>query len=141
MLVGDGWHLRRLRLWLRTLLGGVRVDAAVLAGLPLLPVVADGPDLPERVPTSEDPVLIDGPRAGSGQTTNWNRIAHVAQHQPIVLAGGLNPENVAQAMAAVQPIGVDVSSGVERRHGLKDPQRIHAFVRAVRQAAHALEIA
>jgi len=53
-----------------------------------------------------------------------------------VLAGGLDPSNVASAIDAVRPHGVDVSSGVEAAPGIKDPQKIHEFVRRARAAAH-----
>ena len=74
---------------------------------------------------------IPGSYGGSGQCADWTKAALLAAQRPVFLAGGLNPENVAQAIATVQPWGVDVSSGVETG-GIKDSAKIHAFVAAAR---------
>jgi phosphoribosylanthranilate isomerase len=76
---------------------------------------------------------VDGERGGSGKTFNWH-LAVAAQKfgKPIFLAGGLNPENVAQAVRQVRPFAVDVSTGVESSPGKKDHARIKAFIRAAR---------
>ena len=68
---------------------------------------------------------------GTGQTTDWSLAAEVARAAPILLAGGLTPENVQDAIAQVHPYGVDVSSGVEVRPGKKDHDKVRAFIRAV----------
>lgn len=73
-----------------------------------------------------------GKRGGSGQSFDWS-LARPAK-KPIWLAGGLNADNVKQAIHTVKPYAVDVSSGVEAEPGIKDSSRIYAFVRAVRQA-------
>lgn len=71
---------------------------------------------------------------GSGRVFDWSRVpGH--RVKPIVLAGGLTPENVGEAIRRVRPDAVDVSSGVEAAHGIKDHARIAAFMRAVREAA------
>lgn len=75
--------------------------------------------------------LLD-PGAGSGVGFDW-RIARDLPG-PVIVAGGLNPENVADAIRAARPYGVDVASGVERSPGVKDREKMRAFVRAVRQA-------
>jgi phosphoribosylanthranilate isomerase len=81
-------------------------------------------------------VLIDGFRdgahGGAGVLANWQIAAEVAMHVPVMLAGGLHAENVSAGIEAVRPHGVDVSSGVEV-DGIKDRERIAAFVRAARQ--------
>jgi phosphoribosylanthranilate isomerase len=69
---------------------------------------------------------------GSGLTADWDAAAQIARQYPILLAGGLTPENVTQAIARVQPWGVDTASGVESAPGVKDPAKMHAFVKAVR---------
>ena len=67
---------------------------------------------------------------GAGQTGDWAAARALAAQRPILLAGGLRPENIAAAVAAVQPWGVDVASGVESSPGRKDPAKMQAFVRA-----------
>ncbi len=82
-------------------------------------------------------LLVDAHRpgryGGTGQLADWSLAAHLARRYPVMLAGGLNPANVAGAIRAVGPLGVDVSSGVERQ-GVKDPALIEEFVRAARSA-------
>jgi phosphoribosylanthranilate isomerase len=69
---------------------------------------------------------------GTGQTVDWSLAREVAKAAPILLAGGLTPNNVHEAVRQVQPYGVDVSSGVEESPGKKDPEKIRAFTQAVR---------
>jgi phosphoribosylanthranilate isomerase len=75
---------------------------------------------------------------GTGRTFDWNEAApaveKLSQHQKIVIAGGLTPENVGNAIEILKPWGVDVVSGVEARPGKKDPEKVRAFVNAVRAA-------
>jgi len=73
-----------------------------------------------------------GKRGGSGQLFDWSLVRPAMK--PIWLAGGLNADNVKQAIHTVRPYAVDVSSGVETEPGIKDSSRINAFVKAVRQA-------
>lgn len=77
-------------------------------------------------------LLFEGKTSGSGQTADWSEAASLAARTEIVLAGGLNAGNVAQAIERVHPWGVDVSSGVERERGVKDPNKIREFVAIVR---------
>jgi phosphoribosylanthranilate isomerase len=77
--------------------------------------------------------FVTGAQGGTGRRFDWTLIpAHVPL--PIVLSGGLDPENVEQAIRSVRPWAVDVSSGVEAAKGIKDPQRILAFINGVRNA-------
>lgn len=92
-------------------------------------------------------LLLDTPPAadakitgGSGHAFDWPALADVKRAglfddlPPIILAGGLTPDNVAEAIRVVRPYAVDVSSGVEAERGVKDPAKIAAFCRAVREA-------
>jgi phosphoribosylanthranilate isomerase len=96
-----------------------------------------------RVPVTT--VLLDAPspgRGGSGQRFDWALARQAVERYPdhqIALAGGLTADNVAAAGAAVQPWAVDVASGVERAPGVKDPDRVRAFVAAVVAAQRASE--
>ena len=64
---------------------------------------------------------------------DWKLAARAKKYGPVVLAGGLNPRNVKEAIQKVQPYGVDVSSGVEQSPGKKDPRKVKAFLKAVRK--------
>lgn len=83
-----------------------------------------------------DAILVDGSTGGEGVTLDWKSLADAAQgiRTPIILAGGLTPDNVAEAIRVVRPFAVDVSSGVERERGVKDPSLIAAFCEAVSDA-------
>ncbi len=102
----------------------------------LLPVVRFGRKTPHPLPAR---MLFEGPTSGIGEVADWGRAAELARQTELILAGGLSPQNVAEAIRAVRPFGVDVSSGVEDVPGVKDPQKIFQFVRAVREAAARLE--
>ncbi|MBK5230845.1 MAG: phosphoribosylanthranilate isomerase, partial [Thermoleophilia bacterium] len=77
-----------------------------------------------------------GVPGGTGESFDWSFLRERRDGAvPLVLSGGLNPENVTGAIESVVPWGVDVSSGVEAEPGVKDPARMRAFVAAVRSAA------
>lgn len=82
-------------------------------------------------------ILLDtyvaGVPGGTGEAFDWSLIPHELS-KPIILAGGLTPDNVAQAIAQVRPYAVDVSGGVEVSKGIKDHDRIRAFMRAVQHS-------
>ena len=73
-----------------------------------------------------------GQVGGTGETFNWDLAREARKYGPIILAGGLTPENVAQAIATAQPQAVDVASGVEAAPGKKDPLKLTEFIKAVR---------
>ncbi|MEO7386471.1 MAG: phosphoribosylanthranilate isomerase [Gammaproteobacteria bacterium] len=104
-----------------------------------LPVYRDTPAPVATEPEAQGPLLFEAAVSGQGQRPDWQRAAALARGRQLVLAGGLTPENVGEAIARVRPWGVDVSSGVESKRGVKDPGRIAAFIQAVREAelAHA----
>ena len=77
--------------------------------------------------------FVPGVPGGTGEAFDWSLVPQ-GLSVPIILAGGLTPENVRVAIERVQPYAVDVSGGVEASKGLKDSDKIHAFVRAVRSA-------
>lgn len=78
--------------------------------------------------------LYEGKNSGQGETVDWDTAANVAKRGKLILAGGLDPSNVAAAIRAVRPYGVDVSSGVESSPACKDPAMIHEFILAARAA-------
>ncbi|MES0874462.1 phosphoribosylanthranilate isomerase [Sinimarinibacterium thermocellulolyticum] len=75
---------------------------------------------------------VPGDMGGSGKTFDWARAT--ASRKPLILAGGLTPQNVGRGIRALRPYAVDVSSGIEARPGVKDAQKMRAFVAAVRRA-------
>lgn len=97
-----------------------------------LPVVRGGPDSggagPER-----SRLLYESATSGSGARADWSHAAELSRERELVLAGGLTPGNVGEAIARVRPFGVDVSSGVEADPGRKDPDLIAQFVQAARK--------
>jgi phosphoribosylanthranilate isomerase len=111
------------------------------AGLPVIRGFAiAGPDDVEAARSSDaDLVLLDasvaGRHGGTGTTFDWDLLGGGVIGRPYLLAGGLTPESVAGAVARLDPMGVDVASGVEAAPGRKDLQRVRAFVDAVRRAS------
>lgn len=118
-------------------------EPATLAGLQpdrLLPVVVDGGEMGRRIDeaaatTTREWVLVDSSaRGGTGRPVRWERLAQLATSAKMILAGGLDQENVAEVVSGVRPYGVDVSSGIEKAPGVKDPERMRSFVAAARSA-------
>jgi phosphoribosylanthranilate isomerase len=100
--------------------------------LTVLPVMRPAPRAAGALPPR---VLFEGPVSGSGRTTDWDAAAELARRVEVILAGGLDPQNVAAAIRHVRPFGVDVSSGVESEPGIKSTVKIESFVAAARLAA------
>ena len=117
------------------------VVEAIPDSVSLLPVFHDGPDVENEMAAFASPsgaaptiVLEAAGTGGRGLAPDWDRAAKIAKSTNLVLAGGLSPDNVAEAIRIVRPWAVDVSSGVESSPGIKDPKLIAAFVAAVREA-------
>ena len=93
------------------------------------PVFREGVSSPGKDATT---YVFEGARSGAGETVNWSQAARIAKRGNMILAGGLGPDNVAEAITTVRPGGVDVSSGVESAPGPKDTQLINEFIVAAR---------
>jgi phosphoribosylanthranilate isomerase len=104
-------------------------DAADLAALEAYAAVAD-----RLLVDAKPPATGEALPGGNGLTFDWRLIAGLDPGKPVMLSGGLDPGNVAAAIALTRVSAVDVSSGVERRPGEKDPDKIEAFVKAARAA-------
>lgn len=77
---------------------------------------------------------VPGQRGGTGRTFQWDYVRHHTRHVPLILSGGLNPDNAGEAIAATHPFAVDSASGTEAAPGKKDPAKVTALFRAVEQA-------
>lgn len=120
---------------------GDAIDDRVAALLPhayAAVSVGGGDDVRRAEAMPGDFVMVDakvaGALGGTGRTFDWSLVVDLAKKRKVVLAGGLTPVNVADAIGAVRPWCVDVASGVERGPGDKDIAKVHAFVSAVRSA-------
>jgi phosphoribosylanthranilate isomerase len=110
--------------------------AALGPGVRLLPVLHEGPSLErEAAQCGAAALLLEAAgRGGRGVAPDWERAARLAARVRLVLAGGLAPHNVVDAIRRVRPYAVDVSSGVESSPGVKDADLVREFVLAVRRA-------
>jgi phosphoribosylanthranilate isomerase len=115
----------------------------LVPSVPVPPEASGGPD--PTIPPAEDYPRVHLDAAGqplpggSGVRPSWEVCARLVDAQPgrkLILAGGLTPENVAEALAVVRPWGVDVSSGIESAPGVKDLEKMRAFARAVEEFEH-----
>ncbi len=110
-------------------------------GVRFVPSIADAPDVVERVLRAPRVFVFDGADGpGRGRRVDPGRAEILARRGAMLLAGGLDPTNVTDAISRVRPFGVDVSSGVESRPGVKDPRRIAEFVAAVRACERSLGV-
>jgi phosphoribosylanthranilate isomerase len=117
-------------------------DVAVLAthGLVIKAVQVKRGFQPESLKrfAAANAILLDGFRpglhGGTGATVDWKLARRAGRYANIILAGGLAPDNVADAIAAARPYAVDVASGVEATPGKKDPARVRSFMRAVEKS-------
>jgi phosphoribosylanthranilate isomerase len=95
---------------------------------------AGDPGLARAYDYPADAYLIDSPTPGSGEVFDWSLGEGAPEGRRIIVAGGLTPDNVADAIASLDPWGVDVSTGVERNPGHKDPIKLKRFIEAARAA-------
>ena len=102
-------------------------------------VVGDAPSIFGYLDYPVDALLVDSEQPGSGRAFDWSALDASHLNKKIILAGGLNPDNVAEAIRTVKPYGVDVSSGVEASIGRKDPVALRAFIANARKAFLDLE--
>jgi phosphoribosylanthranilate isomerase len=109
--------------------------AAIPAGMSVWPVLRA---MPGKLTTSlqrpDQPMLFEGPRSGTGEVADWSAARMLASVHRLILAGGLSPANVSDAIEQVRPFGVDVSSGVEDSPGHKSTALIESFVTTARAA-------
>ena len=96
---------------------------------------AGSPRLQDADKFGADLVLVDSPTPGSGRLVDFAVLEGLGDASRLVLAGGLTPENVTEAIHRVAPFGVDVATGVESSPGVKDPRKVAAFIAAARAAA------
>ena len=110
-------------------------QAIVPAGMTVWPVLRAMPGkLTASLQRPDQPLLFEGPRSGTGEVADWSAARMLASVHRLILAGGLSPANVDDAIAQVRPFGVDVSSGVEDSPGRKSPALIETFVTTARAA-------
>lgn len=120
--------------------GDETVDVAEAMGTRVMKALSrdEDPETAARLWREDVLLLVDAVdpvrRGGTGALADWAAARRLQAARPVVLAGGLTAENVAEAIRAVRPYAVDVASGVESQPGIKDPTRMRAFVDAVQQA-------
>jgi phosphoribosylanthranilate isomerase len=100
---------------------------------------AGAPSLQRAAEYGADAILVDAPNPGSGKVFDWSLVAEMPSALRTIVAGGLDPSNVAAAIAMTRPWGVDVSTGVEARKGEKDALKMRDFIREARAAFELLE--
>lgn len=96
---------------------------------------AGHPDIAKAPHWGVTAVMVDSASPGSGEVFDWRLAEGVVDPNRLIVSGGLDPDNVGDAVAHLRPYGVDVCSGVEAEPGRKDPQRLRAFLTAARTAA------
>ena len=114
-------------------------DYCISFNKPYLKSIAMGGKTPDEIPeySSAQAYLLDsnelGQPGGSGKAFDWGNIPKNI-NKPVIVAGGLSPDNVTQAIQCIQPYAVDVSSGIESAKGIKDSEKMKTFINSVRVA-------
>jgi phosphoribosylanthranilate isomerase len=123
-----------VRLFAVQLHGDETPHAVAAVGRPAINSIKPGANRLEDWPSNVT-LLLDAhdpvKKGGTGTPVDWNAAAAIAARRPMLLAGGLTPENIADAIACVRPFGVDVSSGVETSPGVKNHARMQALFKAI----------
>ncbi|MEX0848355.1 MAG: phosphoribosylanthranilate isomerase [Ilumatobacteraceae bacterium] len=114
---------------------GMVADVAARVRWVIKVVVAGSPDAAHADQFGTDLIMVEGPRPGSGELFDWGLFDDLPEGPRYIVAGGLDPDNVASAVSRLQPWGVDVASGVERTPGRKDPMKVKQFIERARAAA------
>ena len=114
---------------------GVTAEVSAASRFSIKAVVAGSKDAQRADSFACDAILIDGLNPGSGEVFDWQLMNEIPLGLRLILSGGLRPENVAEGIDRLRPWGVDVSSGVEKSHGLKDPIKMRQFIANARAAA------
>jgi phosphoribosylanthranilate isomerase len=108
------------------------------AGRPVMKVLKIRDDVVPDATAWPDPIMLDSwsadQRGGTGRTWDWDLARELLENRKVFIAGGLEPGNVGKVVSSYKPYGVDVSSGVEASLRVKDPDKVRAFVHAVRLA-------
>jgi phosphoribosylanthranilate isomerase len=123
-----------VRLFAVQLHGDETPHAAAAVGRPAIKSIKPGASSLDEWPSNVT-LLVDAhdpvKKGGTGTPVDWNAAAAIAARRPVLLAGGLTPDNIADAIARVRPFGVDVSSGVETSPGIKNHERMQALFKAI----------
>tara|TARA_E500000331_G_scaffold138353_2_gene135191 strand:- start:123302 stop:123889 length:588 start_codon:yes stop_codon:yes gene_type:complete len=105
------------------------LSSKILNKSSILPVFRDSQPIIHTYPSR---ILYEGENSGKSEIANWGKAAKISERTQLILAGGLNLTNIEKAIKIVSPWGVDISSGVESKLGIKDPKKISAFISLVR---------
>ena len=114
---------------------GMVADVAARVRWVIKAVVPGTPDAARADQFNTDLILVDAPNPGSGKVFDWTLFNDLPEGPRYIVAGGLTPDNVGEAVSRLAPWGVDVSSGVERTPGRKDAMKVKSFVERARAAA------
>jgi phosphoribosylanthranilate isomerase len=110
-------------------------EVAKAVGFVVKAFAAGSPRISQSASLATNTILIDGSTPGSGHLFDWSLVGEIPEGMRMILAGGLDPDNIADAVQTVTPWGVDVSTGVESAPGKKDALKVKRFIERARNAA------